>query len=220
MLLLIDNYDSFTFNLVQRLGELDRALDLRVVRNDELTVDQIAALAPPPTHLIISPGPCGPREAGVSVELVRRLGGRVPILGVCLGHQCIADAHGLVVRRHTPPVHGKPALIHHVGRGIFASLPSPFEAARYHSLIVDPDSIDTAGWRVSAWTDEPDGQRIVMALERRWPPDQTAAGLGAPLIGVQFHPESYLTPRGHTLLENFLDLRPSAEIAPSARAAR
>ncbi|MHC4430024.1 MAG: anthranilate synthase component II, partial [Planctomycetota bacterium] len=149
--LLIDNYDSFTFNLVQRIGELDPSVDLRVVRNDKITVEEAAALRP--THLIISPGPCTPRETGVSPDLIRHFEGRIPVLGVCLGHQAIADVHGMTVHRHSVLMHGKTSLIHHDGQGIFEGLPDPFTATRYHSLIVDRATIGD-DFEVSAWTDD------------------------------------------------------------------
>ena len=230
MILLIDNYDSFTWNLVQRLGELDPSLepdrDLVVHRNDKITPDQAQALdgGAGPSHIIISPGPCTPAEAGVSAGIVERFAGSVPILGVCLGHQTMAAVHGMEVARHQVPMHGKTSMIHHDGQGVFAGIPSPFEAARYHSLIVPVDSVPTApsagaeGWTLSAWTDEtmPDGstQRIVMGLRRVWPaPGQ------APLEGVQFHPESFLTLEGPRLLANFLAMGPRGRQVDAARVA-
>jgi len=216
VILLIDNYDSFTWNLVQRLGELDPSLepdrDLVVHRNDKITPDQAAALdgGAGPSHVIISPGPCTPAEAGVSAAIVERFAGRVPILGVCLGHQTMAALHGMVVSRHDVPMHGKTSLVHHDGAGVFHGLPNPFEAARYHSLVVPVESVPASpalgeeGWAQSAWTDEPlpDGttRRVVMGLRRVW---ADARGK-APLEGVQFHPESFLTPDGPRLLANFL----------------
>jgi para-aminobenzoate synthetase component 2 len=215
VILLIDNYDSFTWNLVQRLGELDPTLrvgkDLVVVRNDEITADQAERIndGRPPTRIIISPGPCTPREAGCSPRIIARFAGRVPILGVCLGHQAIADVEGMIVERHAVPVHGKTSMIHHDGRGVYAGLSNPFEATRYHSLVVRPSSIPPLrpghdGWTVSAWTDEIDpatGQtrRVVMGLRRVW-----ADAGRKPLEGVQFHPESFLTLEGPRLLANFL----------------
>ena len=212
MILVIDNYDSFTYNLVQRLGEIDPALPVEVVRNDRISAAQVADMRP--RGVVISPGPCTPLESGVSIDIVRSLAGRVPILGVCLGHQCLGAAHGMSVARHTTPVHGKASLIHHDGRGLFEGLPSPFQAARYHSLVVLEDSVPPVdatdgGWEISAWTDEaPDRpgtrpRRVVMGLRRVWPPN---AGAPAPamLEGVQFHPESFLTPLGPALLANFL----------------
>jgi anthranilate synthase/aminodeoxychorismate synthase-like glutamine amidotransferase len=191
VLLLIDNYDSFTFNLVQRFGEIDRALEVRVVRNDAITADEAEALAP--SHLVISPGPCTPREAGVSAELIACFRGRIPILGVCLGHQTIGDCHGMVVRRNDEPVHGKTSEIHHDGRGLFAGLSNPFVATRYHSLVVDPATVHP-DFEVSAWTERGE----IMGL--RW---KAPAG-ARPLEGVQFHPESFLTVEGPRLLANFL----------------
>ncbi len=205
MILLIDNYDSFTWNLVQRIGELDPSIDLRVVRNDKITADEAVALGP--SHIIVSPGPCSPREAGVSNDIIQRFAGRAPILGVCLGHQCIGHVHGMTVARHSRIHHGKTSEILHDGRGIFRGLPSPFTATRYHSLVVLRDSMPRQGWEVSAWTEDllEDGSRheVVMGLRR-------VAGSGepaAPLDGVQFHPESFLTTEGPRLLANFLGLR-------------
>ena len=191
MLLLIDNYDSFTFNLVQRFGEIDPSLPIRVVRNDDITPE--AAMSLDPTHLVISPGPCTPREAGASAAIVDRLQGRIPILGVCLGHQTIGDLHGMVVRRNEIPVHGKTSMVHHDSQGVFAGLSDPFQATRYHSLVVDRDTVPS-GWKVSAWLE--DG--MVMGLRR--------TGDGPPVEGVQFHPESFLTTEGPRLLANFLEL--------------
>lgn len=194
MILLIDNYDSFTFNLVQRIGELDAAADLRVVRNDEITIDEIERLAP--QRIVLSPGPCTPSEAGICNEVVTAFRGRVPLLGVCLGHQCIGAVHGMVVRRAERIMHGKTSLVHHDGRGIFEGLPKPFVATRYHSLIVQRDTVPLDQFEISAWTD--DG--VVMALRWKAPPG------AAPLDGVQFHPESFLTVDGPLLLANFLGL--------------
>jgi anthranilate synthase/aminodeoxychorismate synthase-like glutamine amidotransferase len=196
MLLLVDNYDSFTYNLVQRIGELDRTIDTRVVRNDKITVDEASALGP--THLLLSPGPCTPAESGVCRDLVRHFRGRIPILGVCLGHQAMADAHGMAVVRHRVLMHGKTSEIHHDGRGIFRDLPDPFVATRYHSLIVDRASVDDA-FEVSAWTADDE----VMGL--RW---RGGGEDAAPMDGVQFHPESFLTVEGPRLLANFLGLSP------------
>jgi anthranilate synthase/aminodeoxychorismate synthase-like glutamine amidotransferase len=186
MLLMIDNYDSFTWNLVQYLQTL--GADVQVVRNDALSVAQIEALAP--EHIVISPGPCTPNEAGVSVDVIRQLGARVPILGVCLGHQAIGQAFGGRVVRGREPVHGKTSEITHDGRTVFAGLPTPMTATRYHSLVVDPDG--AADLEVTAWCDGD----VVMGLRHRH----------LPVEGVQFHPESILTGEGKALLGNFLSL--------------
>lgn len=192
MIVIIDNYDSFTYNLVQRIGELDRSIAMKVVRNDKVTADEAEALGP--THVIVSPGPCTPREGGVSNEIIQRFAGRVPLLGVCLGHQCIGFTHGMTVERHTRLMHGKTSPIHHDQQTIFAGAANPFTATRYHSLIIVRQTIDTRLWDISAWTDEGE----VMGVRRKW--DQ------APLEGVQFHPESFLTTNGPILLANFLGL--------------
>ena len=190
MLLMIDNYDSFTYNLVQYFGELGEAVE--VVRNDALTVDQIAAMQP--DRIVISPGPCTPNEAGVSLELLARLSGRVPILGVCLGHQSIGQAFGGKVVRAREIMHGKTSPIRHRGRGVFAGLPDPFEATRYHSLVVEKDSLPDC-LEVTAWTEREDGSiDEIMGLRHRT----------LPVEGVQFHPESILTQHGHDMLRNFL----------------
>lgn len=194
MILVIDNYDSFTYNLVQRIGELDPSVDLEVVRNDRITVEQ--ARAHRPTHLLISPGPCTPKDTGICPELIRAFRGQIPILGVCLGHQTIADVHAMTVHRHHVLMHGKTSQIHHDGRGIFEGLPDPFTATRYHSLIVDRATVGDE-FEVSAWTDQDE----VMGL--RWAGGDPGA---APMDGVQFHPESFLTVDGPDLLANFLDL--------------
>ncbi len=193
MLLLIDNYDSFTWNLVQRFAEIAPALRIEVVRNDAIAPEAAEALAP--EWLVISPGPCTPREAGVSAALIERFRGRIPILGVCLGHQTIGACHGMTVRRNDVPVHGKTSLIHHDGRGLFAGMSNPFVATRYHSLVVDPATVPPE-FAVSAWTERGE----IMGL--RW---KSPAG-ARPLEGVQFHPESFLTVEGPRLLANFLAL--------------
>ncbi len=190
MLLVIDNYDSFTFNLVQYLQAL--GAEVEVVRNDELTVAQVAARAP--AGIVISPGPCTPNEAGISLDVVRELGPRIPILGVCLGHQAIGQAYGGKVVRAGRIMHGKTSAIRHHGLGVFAGLPDGYEATRYHSLVVDrtalPDCLE-----VTAWTENEDGSvEEIMGLRHR----------EHPVEGVQFHPESILTEHGHALLENFL----------------
>lgn len=191
MILLIDNYDSFTYNLVQRLGELDSHLDIQVHRNDQITLDEIARKKP--SHIIISPGPCTPREAGISCDVVQRFAPETPLLGVCLGHQSIAHASGGEVVRAGRLMHGKTDQIHHDGSALFAGLENPFQATRYHSLIVRPGSLSD-DFIVSAWSDAPDGSREIMGLRhRKWP-----------LFGVQFHPESFLTLGGIKILQNFL----------------
>lgn len=197
MLLLIDNYDSFTFNLVQRFGEIDRALNVEVVRNDQITVAQAEALAP--THLVISPGPCTPKESGISADLIRHFRGRIPILGVCLGHQTIGDCHGMIVRRNDEPVHGKTSEIVHDGRGLFTGMSLPFVATRYHSLVIEPTSLHP-DFEVSAWT----ARGEIMGLRWKAPAD------AAPMEGVQFHPESFLTLEGPRLLANYLRMSVAA----------
>jgi anthranilate synthase/aminodeoxychorismate synthase-like glutamine amidotransferase len=194
MILLIDNYDSFTYNLVQRLGEIDPELDLEVHRNDKITLDEIAAKKP--SHLIISPGPCTPSEAGISCEAVTRFGPSMPLLGVCLGHQSIGQALGGEIVRAKRLMHGKVDRVFHDNRGLYADLPNPFEATRYHSLVIKPESVPK-DLEVCAWCESPDGTRDIMAVRhRRWP-----------MHGVQFHPESFLTPVGIELLGRFLAVR-------------
>ena len=185
MLLMIDNYDSFTYNLVQYLGELGE--DVRVVRNDEVSVDDIDRLAP--ARIVISPGPCTPNEAGVSLPAIARFAGRIPILGVCLGHQAIGQAFGGRVVHAKTLMHGKVSPIHHSGKGVFRGLPSPYNATRYHSLAIERESCP-AVLELTAWTE--DGE--IMGVRHR-----TMA-----VEGVQFHPESILTEHGHALLRNFL----------------
>jgi anthranilate synthase component 2 len=193
MILMIDNYDSFTYNLVQYLGELGAEVVVR--RNDEITTDGIAALAP--SHLMISPGPCTPNEAGVSMQVIRRFAGQIPILGVCLGHQCIGQVYGGQVVRARAVMHGKTSAIHHSATGVFSALPSPYEATRYHSLVVDAATLP-AELEVTAWTAQADGSvDEIMGLRHR----------SLPIEGVQFHPESILTAHGHDLLKNFLSMR-------------
>jgi len=194
MILPIDNYDSFTWDLVRRLGEVAPDIPVEVHRNDEITTDQIAARAP--SHIVISPGPCTPDEAGISCEVVRRFAGRMPILGVCLGHQSIGQVFGGTIVRALRPMHGKVDTIEHCGKGLFAGLPSPIEATRYHSLVIDPPTLPR-DFEVDAWSNAPDGSREIMAIRHRT----------LPLYGVQFHPESFLTPSGYTLLGSFLATR-------------
>ncbi len=187
MLLLIDNYDSFTYNLYQYLCEL--GADVRVVRNDAATIDEMEAMAP--ERIVVSPGPCTPREAGVSNDVIRHFAGKVPILGVCLGHQCIGEVFGGVVAGAGEIVHGKLSLIHHEGKGVLAGLPNPFPAVRYHSLAIQregfPDSLE-----VTAWTD----RGVIMAVRHK----------ELAVEGVQFHPESILTEVGKDILRNFLEM--------------
>jgi anthranilate synthase/aminodeoxychorismate synthase-like glutamine amidotransferase len=205
MLLVIDNYDSFTYNLVQYLGEL--GAELEVYRNDAITVDEIERLAP--AGIVVSPGPGTPAEAGVSMPVIRRCAERIPILGVCLGHQAIGEVFGGIVERGPVPVHGKTALIHHDGRGVFAGLPSPFEATRYHSLVVRRAGLP-ACLEISAESE--DG--LIMGLRHHT----------LPVEGVQFHPESILTASGKALLGNFLarlgSTAPEADGAVPARPSR
>ena len=188
MIILIDNYDSFTYNLVQRIGELKAGHEVRVFRNDELTPEQAEPLRP--THLIISPGPCTPNEAGQSMNFVRHFHGKIPILGVCLGHQSIGQVFGGKVVRAPRLMHGKTSEIRHDGRGLFVGLPNPFTATRYHSLIVDPEGLD-GDFEQTAWSAD-EGE--LMGLRSKTHPTE----------GVQFHPESFLTDVGHKLLANFL----------------
>jgi anthranilate synthase/aminodeoxychorismate synthase-like glutamine amidotransferase len=196
MLLLIDNYDSFTYNLYQYLAAL--GADVLVLRNDEVSAEEAEALAP--SHVVLSPGPCTPRAAGVSNAIVARLGPRIPLLGVCLGHQCIGEVFGGRVVRASEPVHGKVSRIHHTGQGVFHRLPSPFPATRYHSLVVEratlPDTLE-----ITAETD--DG--LIMGLRHR----------DYPIEGVQFHPESILTPTGMDVLRAFLEGTPTTAGLPA-----
>jgi anthranilate synthase/aminodeoxychorismate synthase-like glutamine amidotransferase len=201
MILLIDNYDSFTYNLVQRLGELDPVIDLQVYRNDKIGVEQIEQLGP--THIIISPGPCTPREAGISSEVIRRFAASVPILGVCLGHQCVGHVFGGEIVRNYRIMHGKTSLIHHDGRGVFQGLSNPFEATRYHSLVIRRDTFNNPDFEISAWTEEGE---IMGVRHRAWP-----------LHGVQFHPESFLTTEGPRLLRNFVESSELTGSAPSRK---
>jgi anthranilate synthase component 2 len=190
MLLMIDNYDSFTYNLVQYLGELGE--DVRVFRNDEIALDEVAMLAP--RAIVISPGPCTPKEAGISVPLIERFAGDIPILGVCLGHQAIGQAFGGRIVHAKRVMHGKTSPIHHEGQGVFAGLPNPLTATRYHSLVIERESLP-ASLKITAWTD--DGE--IMGVRHR----------EKAVEGVQFHPESILTEAGHDLLRNFLRQQPA-----------
>jgi anthranilate synthase/aminodeoxychorismate synthase-like glutamine amidotransferase len=189
MILMIDNYDSFTYNLVQYLGELGAEIEVR--RNDAITLEEIAARRP--AGIVISPGPCTPKEAGISVPLIVRFAGEIPILGVCLGHQALGAALGGAIVRAPRIMHGKTSAIHHDGRGVFQGLQNPFDATRYHSLVIDPASLPAA-LEVSAWTD----QGEIMGVRHR----------ELALEGVQFHPESILTLEGKKLLRNFLATLP------------
>lgn len=194
MILVIDNYDSFTYNLVQQLGEM--GADLRVVRNDKTTLDDIRLLAP--SHIVISPGPGTPDDGGVSLDVIRYLGETTPVLGVCLGHQCIGQAYGGVVLRAPRVMHGKTSLIHHDGDALFQDVPNPFEATRYHSLIVEESSLPSE-LVVTARTE---AGEIMGVRHRRFP-----------VYGVQFHPESILTVHGPRILKNFLEVRVPVTIA-------
>lgn len=190
MLLMIDNYDSFTYNLVQYFGELGE--DVVVHRNDGITLDQIEALAP--ARIVVSPGPCTPGEAGISCALIEHFAGRIPILGVCLGHQAIGQVYGGNIVRAARVMHGKTSLIHHRNTGVFAGLDNPFEATRYHSLVIAPESLP-ACLEVTAWTENDDGEvEAIMGVRHR----------DLPVEGVQFHPESILTEHGRELLANFV----------------
>jgi len=188
MIVLIDNYDSFTYNLVQKLGEVGGpALKMEVFRNDKVSVAQIEDLKP--THIVISPGPCTPKEGGVSNDIIRHFGPRLPVLGVCLGHQCIGFTAGAIVERAAKLMHGKTDLIHHDGRTIYQGMPNPFTATRYHSLIIRPGTLPPE-YEISAWTE---ADEIMGVRHKTWP-----------LEGVQYHPESFLTEQGEKLLGNFL----------------
>ncbi len=191
MVFVLDNYDSFTYNLVQYLGELGAKVEVR--RNDEVTVEEVEAMHP--ERIVVSPGPCTPREAGISIELIRHFAGKVPILGVCLGHQAIGAAFGGQVVRAKNLMHGKTSQVEHDGKTIFRGLPSPMTATRYHSLIVAENGLPN-DLEVSAWTSDKDGARIIMGLRHR----------KLPVEGVQFHPESVLTDEGKKMIANFLAL--------------
>ena len=198
MILLIDNYDSFTYNLYQYLSELGARV--QVVRNDAVSVDGVESMSP--RGIVISPGPCTPREAGISNDVVRRLGPHIPTLGVCLGHQCVGDAYGGTVGRAGEIMHGKTSMIHHDGKGLFRGLPNPFEAIRYHSLAVYRDGLPDC-LQVSAWTEGD----VIMGLRHR----------EHPVEAVQFHPESIMTAVGKDLLRNFLDWIDSGQSSGSSR---
>lgn len=192
MLLMIDNYDSFTYNVVQYFGEL--GADVRVYRNDEITIDEIKALDP--DHIVISPGPCTPNEAGVSVAVLEQFAGVKPLFGICLGHQSIAQAFGGYVIRAKEVMHGKTSMIHHNNQGVFKDLPNPFEATRYHSLVIDKDRLPDC-LEITSWTEDADGNiDEIMGVRHR---DYV-------IEGVQYHPESILTENGHAQLKNFLEM--------------
>ncbi len=191
MILVLDNYDSFTYNLVQYLGELGARIEVR--RNDQVTVQDVAALHP--ERIVISPGPCTPAEAGISVELIRYFAGKVPLLGVCLGHQALGEAFGAKVVRARQLMHGKTSQVVHDGQTIFRGIPSPLTANRYHSLIVEEKGLP-AELEITATSTESDGSRVIMGLRHR----------KFPVEGVQFHPESVLTPQGKQIIENFLGI--------------
>lgn len=190
MILMIDNYDSFTYNLVQYLGELGAEVVVR--RNDAVTVQDMEGLNP--SHLVVSPGPCAPAQAGISMQAIRHFAGRIPILGVCLGHQCIGEVYGGRIVRARAVMHGKTSPVHHTGAGVFGQLPSPMTVTRYHSLIVARDSLPDC-LEETAWTGDADQRDEIMGLRHR----------SLPIEGVQFHPESILSDHGHAMLRNFLD---------------
>ena len=198
MLLMIDNYDSFTYNVVQYLGELKA--NVKVIRNDELSLEDIVALKP--ERLVVSPGPCTPNEAGVSVEAIKYYAGKIPILGICLGHQSIGQAFGGKIIRAHDVMHGKTSMMYHHGQGVFKGLKNPFEATRYHSLVIDKETLPDC-LEIIAWTETSDGELDeIMGVRHR----------ELPIEGVQFHPESILTEHGHDLLRNFLNI-PIVEVA-------
>jgi len=194
MIFVLDNYDSFTYNLVQRLGEIDPELELVVRRNDQMQPEEVEDLSP--SHVIVSPGPCTPNEAGISLDLVSHMAGKAPLLGVCLGHQSIGQAYGGKIVLADRLMHGKTDHIHHDGRGLFAGLDNPFVATRYHSLVIRPDTLSDE-FEMTAWTEPADGDREIMGIQHK----------ELPIFGVQFHPESFLTEGGIALLENFLRVR-------------
>ena len=196
MILLIDNYDSFTYNLVQRLGEIDPTLDLRVYRNDQIDLPTIEKLNP--THLIVSPGPCTPNEAGISVAAIQHFAEKLPILGVCLGHQSMGQAFGGKIVRAKRLMHGKTDEIHHDGKGLFEGMPNPFIATRYHSLVIQPDTLPE-GVDVAAWSIMPNGEKEIMSIRHKT----------LPLLGLQFHPERFLSETGTDMLRRFLEIEPA-----------
>ncbi len=202
MILIIDNYDSFTYNLVHRIGEIDPSAEIEVYRNDKISLDEIAAKNP--SHIIISPGPCTPKEAGISVECVRRFAGRIPLLGVCLGHQAIGEAFGARIVRAPKVMHGKTDHIFHHGCFLYEGLPNPFVATRYHSLMIDPETLPPE-FEICAWSEAPEEKGVIMGIEHR----------RYPLFGMQFHPESFLTDVGHELLRRFLQFKDSKAEAVS-----
>ncbi|REJ70884.1 MAG: aminodeoxychorismate/anthranilate synthase component II [Planctomycetota bacterium] len=200
MIFVLDNYDSFTYNLVQRLGEIDAALDIRVARNDRTTIEEIEALSP--ERLIVSPGPCTPGEAGISKEVIAYFAPKLPVLGVCLGHQCLAEVYGADVVRADRLMHGKISAIHHNGKDLFAGIESPCVATRYHSLVV-PESSLGSDLVATAWTRDADHEPELMGIRHR----------KYPAFGVQFHPESFLSEAGVRMLENFLEVPVMSEVA-------
>lgn len=191
MLLMIDNYDSFTYNIVQYLGELN--CEVTVHRNDKIDLDKVRALAP--QQVVISPGPGTPKDAGISMAVIEALAGEVPLLGVCLGHQCIGQVYGGKIIAATEVMHGKLSMVYHDGKGVFANVPSPFQATRYHSLVIDKNSLPSY-LEVTAWTQKPNGEiDEIMGIKHK----------ALAIEGVQFHPESIMSEHGYTLLKNFLD---------------
>jgi len=192
MLLMIDNYDSFTYNLVQYFGELNTPV--QVYRNDQITCKHIQTSAP--KHLVISPGPCTPKEAGISVSAIQTFAGKIPLLGVCLGHQSIGQAFGGKIVHARQIMHGKTSWIYHSGNGLYTNIPNPFQATRYHSLVIAQDTLPDC-LEINAWTLTPEGERDeIMGIQHKT----------LPIVGVQYHPESILTQQGHALLKNFLTI--------------